>query len=158
MYFCIYCIYCKVLHTLYIWYIFAYLCIFCKILQHINRVMKHLSKYAKQRNKYALLTNLYVHICAYIQNNMQTICKYLFAIYVLTNQGPTSHKTLMTHCLRKEASALLSEAAQGKTNTHMLISYKSAYLLYYVIHVHIVHILTYFAFLCIFCIFLYHHF
>jgi len=48
-----------------------------------------------------------------------------------TNQGPTSHKTLMTHCLRKEASALLSEAVQGKTNTHMLISYKSAYLLYF---------------------------
>ena len=48
-----------------------------------------------------------------------------------TNQGPTSHRTLMTHCLRKEASALLSEAVQGKTNTHMLISYKSAYLLYF---------------------------
>ena len=36
-----------------------------------------------------------------------------------TNQGPTSHKTLMTHCLRKEASALLSEAVQGQKNAHI---------------------------------------
>ena len=70
-----------------------------------------------------------------------------------TNQGPTSHRTLMTHCLRKEASALLSEAVQGKTNTHMLISYKSAHFLYYDTRTHILHIYTYFAFLCIFCTF-----
>ena len=30
-----------------------------------------------------------------------------------TNQGATSHKTMMMHCLRKEASSLLCEAVQG---------------------------------------------
>ena len=29
-----------------------------------------------------------------------------------TNQGPTLHKTLMTRCLQKEASALLLEAGK----------------------------------------------
>ena len=41
-----------------------------------------------------------------------------------TNQGPTLPKTLMTHCLRKEASAsaLLLEAVQGKNFTYTFIS------------------------------------
>ena len=41
-----------------------------------------------------------------------------------TNQGPTLPKTLRTHCLRKEASAsaLVSEAVQGKKCTYTFIS------------------------------------
>ena len=57
-----------------------------------------------------------------------------------TNQGPTLHKTLITHCLRKEASALLLEAVQGKKCTYTFISYKSAYLFDLYIFLHILHL------------------
>ena len=36
-----------------------------------------------------------------------------------TNQGQTANKTMMTHSLRKEASALLCEAIQGNMNTYL---------------------------------------
>lgn len=45
-----------------------------------------------------------------------------------TNQGQTANKTMMTHSLRKEASALLCEAIQGYVYLHIL---------------HILHISTY---------------
>ena len=56
-----------------------------------------------------------------------------------TNKGPTLHKTPMTHCLRKEESALLS-------CTYTFISYKSAFLLDLYIFVHILHLFAYFAY------------
>jgi hypothetical protein len=71
-----------------------------------------------------------------------------------TNQGPTSHKTMMKHCLRKEASALLSEAVQGKTNAYVClfhaithICYVNTYMCICNIIVHIVHIFHSFSFL-----------
>ena len=55
-----------------------------------------------------------------------------------TNQGPTSHKTMMMHSLRKEASALLSEAVQGQINAYLClfdellhICYVCAYIAYF---------------------------
>jgi len=55
-----------------------------------------------------------------------------------TNQGPTSHKTMMMHSLRKEASALLSEAVQGQKNAYLClfdellhICYVCAYIAYF---------------------------
>ncbi len=73
-----------------------------------------------------------------------------------TNQGPTSHKTLMTHCLRKEASALLSEAVQGRKNAYVYIFISSKYIVpqnaYFFIcniKMHIVHIFAYLIYICI---------
>jgi hypothetical protein len=73
-----------------------------------------------------------------------------------TNQGPTSHKTLMTHCLRKEASALLSEAVQGRKNAYVYIFISSKYIVpqnaYFFIcniKMHIVHIFAYVIYICI---------
>jgi len=65
-----------------------------------------------------------------------------------TNQGPTSHKTMMMHSLRKEASALLSEAVQGQKN-----AYLGVYLMSFCIFAMFVHILHIFLeqifFLCL---------
>ena len=49
-----------------------------------------------------------------------------------TNQGSTSHRTMMVHSLRKEASNLLCEAVQGLYPLHILhILYISAYCAYF---------------------------